>query len=150
MPFNGLLNWIGLGFGIQQLTLQPILRYIFYPVTFSLVFLEEGASLYQNFSPRSSLSTSSLRILYYSALQNLMKFGPNPLSPRAFTICSYGLCGFANLGSLGILIGMLSALAPTRRKVIARIAFSMWISVYPTNYWHCVSFNIDRSTSKWI
>ena len=63
----------------------------------------------------------------YSALQNLMKYGPNPLSPRAYTICSYGLCGFSNFGSLGIQIGVLSALAPSRRKVIARIAFSAMI-----------------------
>jgi concentrative nucleoside transporter, CNT family len=50
-----------------------------------------------------------------------------PLSPRAHTIASYALCGFANLGSLGIQIGVLSALAPSRAKVIARIATSAMI-----------------------
>jgi CNT family concentrative nucleoside transporter len=33
---NGLLTWIGRGFGIHRLTLQLILRYIFYPITFFL------------------------------------------------------------------------------------------------------------------
>lgn len=33
---NGLLTWIGRGFGIHQLTLQLVLRYIFYPITFLL------------------------------------------------------------------------------------------------------------------
>ena len=33
---NGLLTWIGRGFGIHQLTLQLILRYIFYPIAFFL------------------------------------------------------------------------------------------------------------------
>jgi CNT family concentrative nucleoside transporter len=33
---NGLLTWIGRGFGIHHLTLQLMLRYIFYPVTFLL------------------------------------------------------------------------------------------------------------------
>jgi CNT family concentrative nucleoside transporter len=33
---NGLLTWIGRGFGIHHLTLQLVLRYIFYPVTFFL------------------------------------------------------------------------------------------------------------------
>ena len=33
---NGLLTWIGHGFGIHHLTLQLILRYIFYPITFFL------------------------------------------------------------------------------------------------------------------
>jgi CNT family concentrative nucleoside transporter len=31
---NGLLTWIGRGFGIHQLTLQLVLRYVFYPLTF--------------------------------------------------------------------------------------------------------------------
>ena len=33
---NGLLTWIGRGFGIHQLTLQLLLRYVFYPITFFL------------------------------------------------------------------------------------------------------------------
>ena len=33
---NGLLMWIGRGFGIHQLTLQLVLRYILYPITFLL------------------------------------------------------------------------------------------------------------------
>jgi CNT family concentrative nucleoside transporter len=33
---NGLLTWIGHGFGINQLTMQLVLRYIFYPITFLL------------------------------------------------------------------------------------------------------------------
>ena len=33
---NGLLTWIGRGFGIHHLTLQLVLRYIFYPITFFL------------------------------------------------------------------------------------------------------------------
>ncbi len=31
---NGLLTWVGKGFGIHALTIQLILRYVFYPVTF--------------------------------------------------------------------------------------------------------------------
>lgn len=33
---NGLLTWIGRGFGIHALTLQLIIGYIFYPITFFL------------------------------------------------------------------------------------------------------------------
>ena len=53
--------------------------------------------------------------------------GPSPLSPRGFTIASYALCGFANLGSLGITVGVLSALAPSRGKIIAKGATSAMI-----------------------
>ena len=43
------------------------------------------------------------------------------LSPRSDLIISYALCGFANFGSLGILIGGLSTLAPERRKEISSL-----------------------------
>jgi len=49
------------------------------------------------------------------------------LSTRGFTIASYALCGFANLGSLGIQIGVLSALAPSWTRLIARIGPSTMI-----------------------
>ena len=57
----------------------------------------------------------------YRNLQALMA-SPNALSKRGFTIATYALCGFANLGSLSIQIGILSSLAPSRARDIARIA----------------------------
>jgi CNT family concentrative nucleoside transporter len=45
------------------------------------------------------------------------------LSPRSQVIVTYALCGFANLGSVGVQIGGLGALAPTRRADLARLAF---------------------------
>ena len=62
----------------------------------------------------------------YLNLQALMA-SQNPLSKRGYTIASYALCGFANLGSLGIQIGVLSALAPARTRLIARIGASAMI-----------------------
>lgn len=62
----------------------------------------------------------------YLDLQALMA-SDDALTDRAYTIASYALCGFANLGSLGIQIGVLSALAPSKTKVIARVAVSAMI-----------------------
>jgi len=45
------------------------------------------------------------------------------LDPRSFTIATFALCGFANLSSIGIQIGGLSALAPSRRHDLARLGF---------------------------
>ncbi len=42
------------------------------------------------------------------------------LSPRSVVIASYALCGFANFGSLAILLGGLGGIAPSRRPDIAR------------------------------
>lgn len=42
------------------------------------------------------------------------------LSPRSFTLATYALCGFANFGSMAIMIGGIGALVPSRRQDIAR------------------------------
>jgi CNT family concentrative nucleoside transporter len=43
------------------------------------------------------------------------------LDPRSFTIATFALCGFANVGSIGIQIGGIGALAPNRRHDLARL-----------------------------
>jgi CNT family concentrative nucleoside transporter len=63
----------------------------------------------------------------YQNLQALMA-SPDALSKRGYTIASYALCGFSNLSSLGIQIGVLSALAPSRTRLIARIGPSAMIA----------------------
>jgi CNT family concentrative nucleoside transporter len=53
----------------------------------------------------------------------LMKTGPGALSPRTFSIATFALCGFANLGSIGMQIGGIGALVPNRRNDLARLGF---------------------------
>ncbi len=53
------------------------------------------------------------------AYLELAKLPPEALSPRSRLIMLYALCGFANFGSLGILIGGLGAMVPERRAEIA-------------------------------
>ena len=53
------------------------------------------------------------------AYSQLAALPPDALSPRSQLIMTYALCGFANFGSLGIMIGGLSTLAPERRGEIA-------------------------------
>jgi len=43
------------------------------------------------------------------------------LDPRTRLILAYAMCGFANLGSVGIMLGGMSAMVPTRRAEIARL-----------------------------
>jgi CNT family concentrative nucleoside transporter len=50
------------------------------------------------------------------------------LDPRSFTIATFALCGFANLSSIGIQIGGLSALAPSRRHDLAKLGFRAMIA----------------------
>ena len=43
------------------------------------------------------------------------------LSPRTFSIATFALCGFANIGSIGMQIGGIGALVPNRRNDLARL-----------------------------
>jgi len=61
----------------------------------------------------------------YQNLQGLIQDGA--LSKRTITVATYALCGFSNPGSLGILIGGMSALAPERRGDIAKMTLRAFI-----------------------
>jgi CNT family concentrative nucleoside transporter len=52
------------------------------------------------------------------AYVELSKLAPGALDERSRLIMTYALCGFANFGSLGIMIGGLTVMAPERRADI--------------------------------
>jgi CNT family concentrative nucleoside transporter len=57
----------------------------------------------------------------FVAYLEMAKLPPDALTPRSRLIMLYALCGFANLGSLGIMIGGLATIAPTRRAEIVEL-----------------------------
>lgn len=65
----------------------------------------------------------------YNAFDALVNSPVNAgLSPRSRLIATYALCGFGNIGSLGIQIGILGQLAPSRGGDVSRLAVSALIS----------------------
>ena len=59
----------------------------------------------------------------FVAFASLAKeIGAGALSARAETIATYAICGFANFSSIGIQIGGISAIAPSRRSDLAKVA----------------------------
>lgn len=57
----------------------------------------------------------------YSQLQSLAQQGS--MRPRSIMILTFALCSFANFGSLGILIGGVSSLAPDRSRDVSSLGF---------------------------
>ncbi len=55
------------------------------------------------------------------AYLDLAQLAPEVLAPRSRMIMTYALCGFANLGSLGILLGGMCAIVPARRAEIVQL-----------------------------
>jgi CNT family concentrative nucleoside transporter len=56
------------------------------------------------------------------------------LDPRSFTIASFALAGFANIGSVGIQIGGIGALAPDRKADLARLGFRAMLAGTLANF----------------
>lgn len=111
---NGILGFVGGWFGFDQLSIELILSYIFAPLAFVIgVPWEEALQA-------GSFIGQKLVINEFVAYSN---FAPiiDTLSEKAVVIISFALCGFANLSSLGILLGGLGKLAPSRRPDIARM-----------------------------
>jgi CNT family concentrative nucleoside transporter len=75
----------------------------------------------------------------YSDMGTLMS-GEGALSPRTAIITTYALCGFANLGSIGIQLGGLSAIAPNKRPELSKLAFrAMLAGTFAANATACVA-----------
>ena len=56
------------------------------------------------------------------------------IAERSFTIATFALCGFANFSSIGIQIGGIGALAPTRKQDLARLGFRALMAGTLANY----------------
>jgi concentrative nucleoside transporter, CNT family len=112
---NGILGGIGGWFGYENITLESILGYLFAPLAFAIgVPWEEAVRA-------GSFIGQKLVLNEFVAFSN---FGPviGEFSEKTGIIISFALCGFANLSSLGILIGGLGGMAPNKRSVIAKLA----------------------------
>ena len=64
----------------------------------------------------------------FVAYLKLAALPPDALSERSRLIMLYALCGFANFGSLGIMIGGLATMAPERRDDVVSLGFKSIIS----------------------
>ena len=64
----------------------------------------------------------------FLAYLELARMPAEALSPRSRTIMLYALCGFANLGSVGIMIAGISAMCPGRREEIAALGMKALVA----------------------
>lgn len=111
---NLIIGGIGGWFGQPDITFEQILGYVFSPVMVMI-----GVPLNEAVEAGSYIG-QKIVVNEFVAFSN---FGPEAasFSPRTQAIITFGLTGFANLGSLGILLGGLGGLAPKRRGDIATL-----------------------------
>ena len=96
-------------------TLQEIFGVVFRPLAWLMgVPWSEAGSV----GSLMGIKISANELIAYQELVRMKA----ALSPRSVTIATYALCGFANFGSIAILIGGIGGLAPERRQDLSRLA----------------------------
>jgi CNT family concentrative nucleoside transporter len=99
------------------LTLQRVLGWIMAPVSWLM-----GIPWSESVTAGSLMGTKTV-LNEFIAYLDLSKLPETALSVRSRIIISYAMCGFANPGSLGIMIGGMGAMVPERRDEIVALGF---------------------------
>ncbi len=104
------------------ITLQRLLGYVMAPVCWLLgIPWSEAATA-------GSLMGIKTILNELIAYVELSKLPPEALEPRSRLIMLYAMCGFANFGSLGIMIAGLSTMAPERRDDVLSLGLKSIVS----------------------
>ncbi len=110
---NGLLGAAGGLVGAEDLTVQKVLGFVFSPLMIALsVPVAEAQAAGAIVGEKLVINEF---VAYLSLTENFEAF-----SPRSQAILTIALCGFANLSSIGILLGGLGSLIPDRLGQIAQ------------------------------
>lgn len=121
---NGILGWAGGWFGYPQLSMQLILGYLFAPLAFVIGVPWHEAITAGSFIGQKLVLNEFVAYVDFAAYLDPMKAaakGVTVLSAHTQVIVTFALCGFANLSSIGILLGGLGVMAPSRRQDLARL-----------------------------
>ena len=110
---NGMLIGIGDFLSIDNLTIDLILGYLFQPVAFVLGVPWQESGLVGGLIGKKIVFNEFVAFISLSEIQNQM-------SQKALVISTFALCGFANFGSIAVLLGGLGVLVPKRRPEIAK------------------------------
>lgn len=116
---NSILGYIGCKVFGASLSLQLVLKYLYFPLTIIMgVPLHDAGHVATLLGER----TIATELVSYQHLNQLIHDGVLT-DAKSITIASYALCGFAHIASLAIFVGGYSALAPKRAKDLAQLGF---------------------------
>lgn len=113
---NGIIGLIGGLFGIDNLSLQSILGYIFAPIATII-----GVPMKESVIAGSLIGQKIIlnEFVAFTSFSEII----STLSPKTIAVVTFSLCGFANISSIAILIGGIGGMAPSRKHDIARLGW---------------------------
>ncbi|MBI0277760.1 NupC/NupG family nucleoside CNT transporter [Hafnia alvei] len=127
---NGIIGGIGGLFGWSGVSLESLLGYIFSPLAYIM-----GVS-WDNSALAGGLIGQKLAINEFVAYVNFspyLKDAAGALDPKTIAVISFALCGFANFGSIAVVVGAFSAVAPKRASDIARLGLRALLAATLSN-----------------
>jgi len=122
IAFISIVAMINFILGYADTSLQDILGMIFKPIAWSMGVPWEEANIVGTLMGEKIVLTE---LIAFGDLTNYIK--NDLLSKRSAIIASYALCGFANVGSIGIQLGGIGAMAPERRGDLSNLVFKAMI-----------------------
>ncbi|XP_075583209.1 solute carrier family 28 member 3 [Pelecanus crispus] len=130
------LSWVGNLFDYPQLNFENICAYIFMPFSFMMgvdwedSFVVGGLLGYKTFFNEFVAYERLSKLIHNRERGGSMYVNgvKQYMTVRSEVIATYALCGFANFGSLGLVIGGLTSIAPSKKKEIAGGAFRAMIA----------------------
>ena len=122
IAFISIVAMINFILGYANTSLQEILGMIFKPIAWSMGVPWKEANIVGTLMGEKIVLTE---LIAFADLTNYIKDGL--LSERSAIIASYALCGFANVGSIGIQLGGIGAMAPERRGDLSNLVFKAMI-----------------------
>ena len=113
ISFVAMVNYF-LSFG--GTSMEEIFGFIFRPLAWTMGVPWNEAQLVGMLMGKKIVLTE---LVAYGDLQNLIRDGM--ISERSAIISTYALCGFSNFASIGIQLGGIGAMAPERKKDLAKL-----------------------------
>ena len=120
---NDVLGGLGGLIGVPGLSLQSVLGTLLAPLAFVMGVPWEDAG---RVGSLLGIKTILNEFVAYQQLGEMIAAGE--LAPRSRVIAAYALCGFANFGSLAILLGGIGGMVPGRRHEVARLGLRAILS----------------------
>jgi CNT family concentrative nucleoside transporter len=118
---NQVLGLASAPFGLA-LSLERILGWVFAPIAWLIGIPASEAATAGSLLGAKTILNEFIAYLQMSSLP------ADVLSPRSRLLMTYALCGFANIGSLGILVGGMVAMVPERRAEIVALGTKTVVS----------------------
>ncbi|XP_042351549.1 sodium/nucleoside cotransporter 1 [Plectropomus leopardus] len=133
---NEALSWLGGMVGYPSITFQMICSYAFMPVAFMMgIPYEESFTVAELIGTKLFLNEfvayqklSALKDNRLSGLDEIIGGERQWISVRSEIITTFALCGFANFSSLGIMIGGLASICPSRRGDVSSMVLRAMIT----------------------